>query len=150
MVERVVVDTSVIVAALISAGGGSRAVLRLCLRRRCQALIGEKLFAEYEDVCGRRGVLDRSPLSPQERDELLDAFLSVCQWTPIFFLWRPNLPDEGDNHLMELAVAGGATSLVTHNVKDFRRGELRFPHLRIETPKDFLKRWRTDHGNDDD
>jgi hypothetical protein len=49
-----------------------------------------------------------------------------------------------------LAVAGGATSLVTHNVKDFRRGELRFGHLRIETPKDFLKRWRADHGNDDD
>jgi putative PIN family toxin of toxin-antitoxin system len=149
MDERVVVDTSVIVAALISAGGGSRAVLRLCLRRRCQALIGEKLFAEYEDVFARSSVLDRSPLSPKERDELLDAFLAVCQWTQVFCLWRPNLPDEGDNHLIELAVAGGATSLVTHNVKDLQRGELRFPQLRIETPKDFLKRWRTDHGNDD-
>jgi len=25
------------------------------------------------------------------------------------------------------------TSLITHNVNDFRRGELRFPQLRIET-----------------
>jgi putative PIN family toxin of toxin-antitoxin system len=150
MDERVVVDTSVTIAALISAGGGSRAVLRLCLRRRCQSLMGQALFAEYEDVYGRPGILDRSPLSPKERDELLDAFLSVCEWTPVFFLWRPNLPDEADNHLIELAVAGQATSLITHNVKDFRRGELRFPKLRIETPKDFLKRWRTDHGNDDD
>jgi putative PIN family toxin of toxin-antitoxin system len=150
MDERAVVETNVMIAALISAGGGSRAVLRLCLRRRCRALMGETLFAEYEDVFGRPGMLDRSPLSSAERDELLDAFLSVCNWTPVFFLWRPNLPDEGDNHLIELAVAGRATSLITHNVKDLRRGELRFPQLRIETPNEFLKRWRTDHGNDDD
>jgi putative PIN family toxin of toxin-antitoxin system len=150
MDERVVVDTSVMIAALISGGGGSRAVLRLCLRRRCQALMGAKLFTEYEDVFGRTGTLDRSPLSPKERGELLDAFLGVCQWTPVFFLWRPNLPDEQDNHLIELAVAGGAGSLITHNVRDFRRGELRFPQLRIETPGEFLKRWRTEHGDDDD
>jgi putative PIN family toxin of toxin-antitoxin system len=150
MAERIVVDTSVMVAALISAGGGGRAVLRLCLQRRCLALMGEKLFSEYEDVFSRAGLLERSPVSPKEREELLDAFFSVCEWTTVFFLWRPNLPDEADNHLVELAVAGGATSLVTHNVRDFRRGELRFPQLRVETPMEFLKRWRTDHGNDDD
>lgn len=150
MEERVVVDTSVMIAAMVSGGGGSRAVLRLCLRRRCQALMGQTLFAEYEDAFGRTGVLDRCPLSPSERSALLDAFLSVCEWTPVFFLWRPNLPDEGDNHLIELAVAGGAKSLITHNVRDFRGGELKFPQFRIETPKDFLKRWRTEHGDDDD
>lgn len=150
MMERLVLDTNVIVAALLSADGGSRVVLRLCLRRRYTALIGDKLFSEYEDVFGRPEMLERSPLGPEERVELFDAFLSVCEWTPIFFLWRPNLPDEADNHLVELAVAGGATSLVTHNVKDFRRGELRFPSVRIETPKDFLKRWRITHGYHDD
>jgi predicted nucleic acid-binding protein len=112
--------------------------------------MGEKLFAEYEDVSDREAVLARCQLSRPQREELLDAFLSVCEWTQVFFLWRPNLPDEADNHLIELAVAGGATSLVTHNVKDFRRGELRFPQLRIETPRDFLIRWRTDHGHNDD
>lgn len=150
MTERLVLDTNVIVAALLAADGGSRAVLRLCLQRRCTALIGDKLFSEYEDVFGRPQLLKRSPLRPDERVELLDAFLSVCEWTPIFFLWRPNLPDEADNHLVELAVAGGATSLVTHNVKDFRHGELQFPTVRVETPKDFLKRWRTAHGHNDD
>ena len=53
MSERVVLDTSVFVAALRSAGGPSRAVLRLCLRRRCQPLMGEKLLIEFEDVLGR-------------------------------------------------------------------------------------------------
>ena len=150
MNETVVVDTSVLVAALISARGGARAVLRLCLRRRCRPLMGDKLFCECEDLLAREGMLDRSPLTPAERDELFNAYLSACQWTPVFFLWRPNLPDEADNHLIELAVAGGAASLITHNVKHLRRGELRFPHLRIETPAEFLKRWRADHGDDDD
>jgi hypothetical protein len=34
------------------------------------------------------------------------------------FLWRPNLPDEADNHVIELAVAGGASAVVTNNVRD--------------------------------
>ena len=55
------------------------------------------------------------------------------------FLWRPNLPDEADNHLIELALAGGAGAIVTNNVRDVRRGELAFPHLQILTPSQFLK-----------
>ena len=150
MSERLVVDTSVFVAALRNLEGGSRAVVRLCLERRCQPLIGEKLFAEYEDVLGRSELFQGSPLSAPQRNELFDAFLSVCEWIPVFFLWRPNLPDEGDNHLVELAVAGTATSLVTHNVRDFRGGELRFPQFEIGTPEEFLTRWRQTHGDDDD
>ncbi len=142
MAERIVVDTSVIVAAMNSGTGGARAVLRMCLEDRCQPLIGEKLFCEYEDVCSRAVPFKRCPLSSQERSELLDAFLSVCEWTQVFFLWRPNLPDESDNHIVELAVAGAATSMITHNVRDFRDGEMRFPQLRVETPGEFLKRTR--------
>ncbi|MDP6113690.1 MAG: hypothetical protein QGG53_17665 [Planctomycetota bacterium] len=48
------------------------------------------------------------------------------------------MPDEGDNHLIELAIAGGADVIVTNNVRDVRRGELRFPHLHILTPSEFL------------
>jgi hypothetical protein len=28
----------------------------------------------------------------------LDAFLSVCHWQKVYYAWRPNLPDEADNH----------------------------------------------------
>ena len=150
MRERVVLDTNVFVTALRSQEGASRAVIRLCLRRRGQPLMSETLFNKFEDVLGRAGPFQTSRLTPRERAELLDAFLSVCEWVRVFYLWRPNLPDEGDNHLVELAVAGMAATLVTQNVRDLRRGELRFPQLRIETPAEFMNRWRQDHGDDDD
>ncbi|HEY3852763.1 MAG TPA: putative toxin-antitoxin system toxin component, PIN family [Verrucomicrobiae bacterium] len=149
MDERVVLDTTVLVAALKSEDGASRAILRLCLKRRCQPLVGEKLFTEYEDVLGRTELFETSPLSAGERNELLDAFLTVSDWIPVFFLWRPNLPDEGDNHLIELAVAGAATTVVTQNIRDVQAGELRFPQLKIETPAEFMKRWRKVYGDDD-
>jgi putative PIN family toxin of toxin-antitoxin system len=139
MNERVVVDTNVLVAAMRSPGGASRGVLRFCLRGRCQPIVGLSLFAEYEEVLGRSRLFEDSPLSQKERNELLDGFLSVSEWISIFSLWRPNLADEGDNHLVELAVAGTATKLITHNVRDFRRSELRFPLLEIETPAQFLQ-----------
>ena len=150
MGERVVLDTSVVVAALISEQGASRTVLRLCLEGHSSPIMGEKLFNEYEAVLSRAALLNRSPLTLHERQELLDALLHVCEWTPVFYLWRPNLPDEGDNHLVELAVAGAAATIVTLNAKDFRRGELIFPQLAIETPAEFMTRWRKTYGNDDD
>jgi putative PIN family toxin of toxin-antitoxin system len=148
--ERIVLDSSVFVSALKSANGASRAVLRLCLQGRCLPLFGQKLMAEYEDLLGRPRLFENSPLSESERKELFDALLSVSGWVPVFFLWRPNLPDEGDNHVLELAVAGAAMTLVTHNVRDFRHGELRFPVPEIMTPAEFLEDWRKRHGDDDD
>lgn len=111
--------------------------------------MGHALFAEYEDLMGREAVFAKSPLSKMERDELFDAYLSVSEWITIFFLWRPNLPDEDDNHLIELAVAGAATCLITHNRRDVSTGELKFPQLAILTPAQFLKHWRDHYGDDD-
>jgi hypothetical protein len=30
----------------------------------------------------------------------------------VYYRWRPNLPDEGDNHVLELAVAAGDAPLL--------------------------------------
>lgn len=75
--------------------------------------MGAALLAEYEDVLGRSELFARSRLDAAEREELLDIFLARCHWTRVYYRWRPNVPDEGDNHLVELAVAGGAQAIVT-------------------------------------
>lgn len=139
MPPRIVVDTNVFTAAVLSPTGANRAVLRACLTAKAHPLMGAALFHEYEDLLARPELMKKSPLTPADRRQLFEAFLSVCEWVRVYFLWRPNLPDEADNHLVELALAGGADAIVTSNVRDVRRGELAFPHLQILTPAEFLK-----------
>jgi putative PIN family toxin of toxin-antitoxin system len=123
----VVVDTNVLVGAVLRREGGNRRVVRACLDGRLRPLGGQALFLEYEDVLSRKELFRGAPLTEPERLTLFDAFLSVCQWVDVYYLWRPNLPDEADNHVLELAVAGNASAIVTNNVSDFRSSELRFP-----------------------
>ena len=138
MFVNIVVDTDVWVAGVRDSGHANR-VLRLCLEGHFKPLMGAALLAEYEDLLGREAVWRRAQLTAAEREAFLDIFLSICQWTRIYYAWRPNLGDEGDNHLMELAVAGQADYLVTRNVRDLRGGELRFPHISVVTPTQLLK-----------
>ena len=127
-------DTNVFVAATTSTRGASREVLRRCLLGRYDPLMSQALFAEYESVLARPGLFLRSPVSNEERHALWAAVISRCLWVRVYYLWRPNLPDEADNHVVELAVAGNAEAIVTHNTRDFRRNELHFPGLTVVTP----------------
>lgn len=143
----VVVDTNVFVASLLGSGGTSRSVLRACLTGRLRPLMGAALFAEYEDLLSRSPLFEKCPLDEPSREALLNAFLSVYRWTTVYYGWRPNLPDEADNHLIELAVAGGAEAIITKNKRDFERAELRFAGLRILRPEEMLE--VIEHGNPD-
>ena len=107
---------------------------------RATPVMAAALLAEYEAVLSRTELQRRSRLNPHEREELLDIFLARCQWVRIFYSWRPNLPDEGDNHLVELGVAAAAAVIITRNSRDLNRPELRFPQLAILSPEDFLAR----------
>ena len=137
--KTIVVDTSVFISALRSARGKNRDIIRLCLQRELRPLIGTSLFMEMEDVIGRTELFTDCPISDHERKALFYAFISVCQWTHVYYLWRPNLSDEGDNHVMELAVAGGAEAIVTNNLKHFKSGELLFPEIKIMRPSEYIK-----------
>ena len=100
--------------------------------------MGEALFVEHESVLSRAGLFEQSTISEEERWTIWAAFASRCHWVRVYYLWRPNLPDESDNHVIELAVAGGADAIVTHNKRDFDRMELRFPQLRVLTPGELI------------
>ncbi|HBQ97451.1 MULTISPECIES: putative toxin-antitoxin system toxin component, PIN family [unclassified Roseofilum] len=139
MTSRIVVDTSVFISALISPSGPSREVIRLCLSRQYQPILGNALFSEYESVVFRSDIFDQCSLTEEEILELFQAFLKVSEWVNIYFLWRPNLRDEADNHLIELALAGGASSIVTNNLKDFQNAELLFPKLSILKPEVMIR-----------
>jgi putative PIN family toxin of toxin-antitoxin system len=134
-----VLDTNVLVAALLRGGGPARAVLRACLAQHYRAVLGPALLAEYEDVLARTDLFRGSPLTAREREEVFDGFLAGCKWVEVFYAWRPNLPDEADNHLIELAVAAQADAIVSRNRRDLSRGELRFATLRLLSPEQCLE-----------
>lgn len=134
----IVVDTNVFVGACMGVGASS-VVIELALRKRIVPVMGPVLFSEYEDVLSREALFGGCRLTASEREELFDIFLSVCQWRRTYFSWRPNVQDEGDNHIVELAVASGVSHVVTWNTRDFARMELRFPNIRFVTPPQFLK-----------
>ena len=135
----IIVDTNVLIWALIGKQySANRKLIELCLLRKFQPLINDTLFLEYEAVFNRQEIIDKSPYSIQESKELFSAFLVVCQWTKIYYSWRPNLVDENDNYLIELAVAGNAEIIVTNNTKDFKHGELKFPQIQIKQPKEVI------------
>ncbi len=135
----VVVDTNTFISALLGPSGPNRRVLRAALEGRIQPLMGASLLAEYESVLAREDLFSRCALVPEERDALLNAFLDTCRWVRIYFLWRPNLRDEADNHVVELAIAGGASAIATQNVRDFRDSELCFPSVAILLPEQLLR-----------
>ncbi len=136
---RIILDTNVLVSAFTSAEGASRKVLRQVLGGEVDALLSIPLFAEYEAVMARPEIQRRCPLSVAEQGRLFDAFLSRTQLVEVYYRWRPNLRDEGDNHVLELAVAAGDAPIVTVNGRDFRSGELCFPDLVVQTPGAWLK-----------
>lgn len=138
-VVPIVIDTNVFVAALRSEGGASRQVLRRALSGNFQPLFGNALWLEYNELLGRPVWGDGTTLV--ERQQVLAALAQRGRWVSVYFGWRPNLPDEGDNHLYELALAGNAVAIVTHNLRDVRRGELKLGMLRVMTPAEVLKEW---------
>jgi putative PIN family toxin of toxin-antitoxin system len=135
---RIVVDSNIFVGACLTAGAANQ-VIKSCIESRYVALLGNALFAEYEDVLARTRVFDKSRLSGKERNELFEIFLSASEWIRVYCQWRSNLRDEGDNRLMELAIADNAQCIVTRNVRDFAQAQLLFPQVSILTPAQLLK-----------
>ena len=135
----IVVDTNVIMAALVSSRGYSFNLFELMLNKQIDYLMSLKLMVEYWQTLTRQENMRLIPLSLDEIEMVLALLVQNSHFQEVYYRWRPNLKDEADNFIMELAIAGNAESIVTFNKKDFRQTQLRF-EIGIETPKEFLRR----------
>ena len=59
---------------------------------------------EYQDLLSRP--VWRDATTADERQGVLAALARQGRWVTVYYGWRPNLPDEADSHLIELARAG--------------------------------------------
>jgi|SRR5579859_3519939 len=136
---RVVLDTSVVVAALRSRKGAGNAILRLVAERKIKLLATPPLFLEYEEVLKRSEQRLVHGLSTEQVDEFLAELAALIEPVDSHFLWRPQVRDVSDEMVLEAAVNGEADALVTYNVSDFAEAAPRFG-IRVLRPADILKR----------
>ena len=132
---KAVMDTSVLISALRSRRGASYRLLSLVGDPRWQLLMSPALMFEYEAVAKRQ--VANLWAEPALVEDVLDYLCTVSEKPEIAYTWRPALSDPNDDMILELAVAGDAGWIVTHNAADFQ-GANRFG-LAIVTPKEFLK-----------
>ncbi len=131
-----VIDTNVLVSALMSKRGASYKILSLRPTGKFEFHLSVPLVCEYE------AVLKRSELkltwTMDEIDELLDIICLLGVKHEIWYLWRPLLRDVGDEFVAEVAVAAQAEAIVTQNIRDFK-GMDKFG-IKLLTPKEYLQR----------
>ena len=123
---RLVLDTSVLVAAIRSPRGASAEILRRAFRAELTMLASVPLYAEYEAVATRPDHLVRAGATVEEVETLLDALAARLEPVEIRFLWRPQLKDADDEMVLETAVNARAAAIVTFNRRDFEPAARRF------------------------
>ncbi len=129
------IDTNVLIAALRSSSGASYQILMAADRGDFQIALSVPLLAEYDDVSSRPDMGITIPASAV--DAIIRRIAQVAHKQEIYYLWRPLLPDPKDDMVLEVAVASGATHLVTFNRKDFRLAA-RFG-ITVLLPSDFIR-----------
>ena len=115
MIPRIVIDTNVLVAALRSRRGASFALLSLVGNKRFEICVSVPLVFEYEDVLSR----EELGIDADDASEVLNYLCAVAHRQQVHFLWRPWLRDAKDDMVLEAAVAGQCSHIVTFNSRDF-------------------------------
>lgn len=100
-----------------------------------QLALSVPLLAEYDDVAARPGSGITLPASAV--DAVIRRIAMVAHRQQIYYLWRPILPDPKDDMVLEVAIASGATHIVTFNRKDLRLAT-RFG-ITVLPPADFIR-----------
>lgn len=134
-VPEIVIDTCVVIAALRSQLGASHELLLRAGTGLFEMHLSVPLLLEYEEVAKRQ--CDELGLTAQTIDDILDYLCLISRQREIYYLWRPGLPDPDDDMVLEVAVAGQCSNIVTFNVRDFA-GTNHFG-IKVLTPQEFLK-----------
>jgi len=128
---KIVLDTNVLVAGLISAFGPPAQILRMLVSGDLHICYDARIIAEYEDVLNR-------PKFGFHKDAvmwLLDYIVQHGEVVASIPLAK-SLPDADDEAFLEVAIAGQADILVTGNLSHFPKRLC--GKMIILSPADFL------------
>ena len=115
---RVVIDTNVLISALLNAGRVPDLVLGAILRRRDVVLYDERILDEYRSVLAR----PKFAACTERGREMESSLIGIGRDVGGMDVWPGELLDEGDRAFVEVALAGKADVLLTGNAKHYPRG----------------------------
>ena len=125
---KLVIDTNVLVSALLTRGGVCDQLLTAFDRVRPVFVVDERILIEYRTVLNR----PRFGFSATTVDDTITRIVSAAEFVDVA-TWSGALTDESDRPFIEVAIAGNA-DIVTGNSKHFP------PSLpvRVITPREAL------------
>jgi putative PIN family toxin of toxin-antitoxin system len=132
----IILDTNVLISALLKEDGISNKAIRLILARQVRLAMDERIWDEYEKVTLRPALQIR----PETRTARLLALRSIGK----FFSAQPldipahEVPDAKDMPFAEVAVASHAQFLVTGNKKHF--GFMERFGIPVLSPAEFIEK----------
>lgn len=135
--RRLVIDTNVVFSALLSAKGASAELLRRVLQRHVGIALSMSVLLEYEEVLLSPSKLQLTGKTGHEVQNLLKSLAAVALPAPRRWSYRPMLSDPDDEIILEAAIGGGATDIVTFNSSDFTLPP--WFGIMVVTPADVLR-----------
>ena len=136
---RLVLDTNVVVAGMRSPTGASAALLMAARRGQLTMLANVALALEYEATCRRAEHGVAAGLKLAQFAIFVDAVIAMAEPVESHFLWRPQLRDPSDELVLEAAVNGQASAIVTFNKLDFGDVPMKFG-IDVLNPAEALRR----------
>ena len=125
---KVVVDTNVIVSALMNPNGAPAKVLSLVLNDNVKILYDNRIIFEYADVLSRR----EFGFNAEITNDLLNYFRHEGEFVNASHL-NIRFNDETDKKFYEVFKTGEASFLITGNLRHFPKD------TNIISPKGFLE-----------
>lgn len=113
--SRIVLDTNVLVSALLKPLSDSGTILGHIRAERLVLLLDQRILLEYREVL-RRPKFNFNAGLVDETIAYLDRFGEFVVAEPLRLL----LPDPDDKPFLEVALSGGADALISGSIKDLR------------------------------
>jgi uncharacterized protein len=111
---KVVIDTNVLVSAVIKEQGAEAAVLNFVATGRLDLYVSRPILEEYKGVLARPKFASLDPPRVQRVLAILDAATVLVPAVK-----RAASPDESDNRFLECAEVAEADYLITGNARHF-------------------------------
>ena len=138
--QKIVIDTNVIVSSLIQRGYPNLIIKDLFIEQKFQLCISDELMAEYYEVLARPKFSKFHPFFISAEALLVEIEAKATKYCPTITLEL--ISDDDDNMILELADECLADFVITGNTTDFT-----FPtykQTKIVTPKEYWDSYQ--HG----